>query len=79
VDEDDHRAGGLLHDLLDQLEGVLRALPEPDQGHVGALPGRHGAHVPDLDLPSDHLVPEGGDDGRDEGKPVLALVRDQYP
>jgi hypothetical protein len=31
VDQDDHRTGGLLDDLLDQTTGVLGAFPEPDE------------------------------------------------
>jgi hypothetical protein len=78
VDKDDHRAGGLLHDLLDQREGVLGALSQPDQRDVRSLPGGHGSDVVDLDLAGDHLVPERGDDRRHEGQPILSLVRDQH-
>ena len=67
VDEDDHRAGGLLHDLLDQGESVIGALAEPYEGHVRTLPGGDRTHVVDLDLTGDHLMPEGGDYGCYEG------------
>jgi len=62
VDQDDHRTGGLLDDLLDQTKGVLGAFPEPDESYVGSLPRRDGPHVLDLDFARNHLAPEGGDD-----------------
>ena len=77
VDEGDHRAGGLVHDLLDQVKRVLGALAEADEGDVRPLPRRHRSDVLHLDLARDHLVPERGDDRRDEGQAILALVRDQ--
>ena len=75
--QDDDRAGGLAHDLVDQLERVLGAVTEPDEGDVGALTGGDGAHVVDLDLARDHLVSEGGHDRGDESQPILSLVGDQ--
>ena len=78
MDQDDHRAGGLLDDLLDQVERVLGALAEPDERDVGSLPGGHRADVFDLDLARDHLVPERSDDRRDERQAILALVGDQH-
>ena len=78
VKQDDHRAGRLLDDLLDQAECVLGALAQPDERHVRSLPGCHGTDVFDVDLACDHLVPERGDDRRDEGQAILALVRDQH-
>ena len=78
MDQDDHRAGRLVHDLLDQVERVLGALAEPDERDVGSLPRGHRADVLDLDLARDHLVPEGGDDRRDERQAILALVGDQH-
>ena len=78
VDQDDHRAGGLPHDLVDQVERMLRAVTEPDERDVGPLPGGDGAHVLDLDLARDHLVSEGGHDRRDQSQPILSLVGDQH-
>ena len=79
VEQDDHRAGGLAHDLLDQVERVLRALSEPDERDVGSLSGGHGADVRDVDLARDHLVSEGDHDRGDEREAILALVGDQDP
>jgi hypothetical protein len=45
-----YRAGGFLNDLLDQREGVLGALAEPDQRDVGPLSRCHRPDVVDLDL-----------------------------
>ena len=67
VDEHDHGAGRLLHDLLDQRQGVIRARAQPHQGDVGPLPRCHRSDVFDLDLARDHLVPERGNDGCDKG------------
>jgi hypothetical protein len=78
VDEGDDRAGGLVHDLLDHLERVLGALAEADEGDVRPFPRRHCCDVLNLDLARDHLVPESGDDRRDERQPILALVRDEH-
>ena len=78
VEQDDHRAGRLLDDLLDQAERVLGALPEPDERDVGSLPGGDGADVLDVDLARDHLVPQRDDDRRDESQAILALVGDQH-
>ena len=77
VDEGDDRARGLVHDLLDQVESVLGAFAETDEGYVRPFPRRHGSDVLHFDLARDHLVPESGDDGRDESQAILALVRDQ--
>jgi hypothetical protein len=77
VDECDHRAGGLLHDPLDQPERMIGALPEPDQRDVGSLPGGHRSDVFDVDLARDHLVPQCRDDRSDESEAVLALVGNQ--
>jgi hypothetical protein len=78
VEQGDHRAGGFSHDLVDQVERVLRALPEADERDVGSLPRRHGAHVFHIDLAGDHLVSEGDHDRGDEREAVLALVGDQH-
>jgi hypothetical protein len=77
VDEGDDRAGGLVHDLLDQVESVLGAFAETDEGYVGPFPRRHGSDVLHCDLVRDHFVTERGDNRRDEGQAILALVRDQ--
>ncbi len=79
VDEEDHRAGGLVDDLLDQAECVLGALAEPDERHVGSLTSRDTSHVFHLDLARDHFVTEFGDDRRDERQAILPLVGDQNP
>jgi hypothetical protein len=57
---------------------VLGALPEADEGDVGAFPRRHCSDVLNLDLARDHLLPESGDDRRDERQAIRALVRDQH-
>ncbi|HEV8565139.1 MAG TPA: hypothetical protein VGR41_09490 [Actinomycetota bacterium] len=79
MEENDHRAGRLLDDLLDQLERMGGAFPESDERDVGLLPGRHGADIGDVDLPSNHLVSKPSDDRRDERQAVLSLVRDENP
>ena len=66
-----------MHDLLDQVESVLGAFAETDERYVRPFPRRHGSDVLHFDLSRDHLVPESGDDGRDERQAILALVRDQ--
>jgi hypothetical protein len=66
MEKDDHRAGGLVHDLLDQVESVLRAFAETDEGYVRPFPRRHSSDVLDVDLAGDHFVPERGNDGCDE-------------
>jgi hypothetical protein len=53
---------------------VVRALPEADERHVGAVPGGHGAHIFDLDLARDHLMSQGDHDRCDERQAILALV-----
>ena len=67
----------LLDDLLDQAERMLGALAEADERDVRSLPRRDRPHVLDVDLTGDHLVPEAGDDRRDEGQPIRPFVRDQ--
>jgi hypothetical protein len=68
-----------VHDLVDQGEGMLRALAETDRRDIGSLPGGYGSDVLDVDLAGDHLVPEVRDYRRDERQPILALVGDQHP
>jgi hypothetical protein len=50
---------------------------EPDQRDIGALSGGDGADLRYLDLASDHLVAETGDDLGKQLQPVPPLVRDQ--
>src|SRR3954454_3753936 len=69
--------GGLMHDLVDQGKGMLRALSETDQGDIRPLLGGHGSDVHDVDLAGDYLMPEVRDDRRDECQPILALIGDQ--
>ena len=78
MEQDDHRTGGLLHDLLDQVERVFGALAESDKRDVRPLPGGDGPDVLDIDLACDHLVPECGDDRRYRHKVIRSFVRDQY-
>jgi hypothetical protein len=77
VEQDDHRAGGLVDDPVDQFERVLRAAAETDERHIGALTGRDLADVLDLDLACDDLVSQGDHDRGYEGETVLALIGDQ--
>ena len=77
MEDGDHRAGGLAHDLGDQLQCVLRARSEPDERDVGALPGRRRAHLLHVDLPRDHVVAETDDDVGQQLEAVALLVRDQ--
>ncbi|HVD42861.1 MAG TPA: hypothetical protein VNB58_04090 [Gaiellaceae bacterium] len=67
MDEGDDRARGLVHDPLDQVESVLGAFAETDEGDVRPFPRRHGSDVLHFDLARDHLVTESGDDRRYEG------------
>ena len=73
----DDGAGSLVDDLVDQLEGMLRAGPKSDERNVRALTGSDNADVLDLNLASDHLVPQRDDDRNDEIETILALVRDK--
>jgi hypothetical protein len=66
-----------VHDLLDQVECMLGALAEANKGDVRPFPRRHCSDVLNLDLARDHLMPESGDDRRDESQAIRALVRDQ--
>jgi hypothetical protein len=47
-------------------------------GDLNALAPRHCSDVLDLDFARDHLMPETGDDRRDERQAIRALVRDQH-
>jgi hypothetical protein len=77
VEEDDHGARCFPNDLVDQLQRVLRAVPEAHQRDVGTLPGGDRSDVGDLDLARDHLMPQSHHDRGHEGQASLALVRDQ--
>ncbi len=66
-----------MDDLRDQLERVLGAQAEPDQGDVGANPRGRGADFSDVDLARDHLVAETGHDLGEQLQAVPPLVRDQ--
>jgi hypothetical protein len=66
-----------VNDLRDELERVLGAQPQPDQGDVGALPCSDGADRSDVDLARDHLMAQAGDDLCEQLEPVPPLVRDQ--
>jgi hypothetical protein len=76
-EQGDHRAGGLAHDLRDQLEGMLRAQSETDERDVRLLPCRDGADLFHVHLASDHVVSEPSDDPRQQLEPLAPLVRDQ--
>ncbi len=78
MQQHDHRARSLTHDLVDQLERMLRARPESDERDVGPLSRGDWPDVRDVDLPRDHLVSECDDDRRDERETILALVGDQH-
>ena len=77
MDQDDHRAGGFPHDLVDQLERVLGTFAEPDKRDVGSLPGGHRTDVLDIDLARDHLVSQRRPRSERPEPAILALVRDQ--
>ena len=77
VQDRDHRAGRLAHDLGDQLERVHRALAEPDQRDVGMLPRGDRPDLLDVDLTRDHVVPEPDHDLGEQLQPLPPLVRDQ--
>ena len=73
----DHRAGGLVDDLPDQVERVLRIEAEPHQGDVGTFSRRHRADLGDRDLACDHLMPEPGYDRSEQREAFELLVRDE--
>ena len=78
VQQDNHRASGFMHDLVDQVERVLGALAQADQRNVGSLPGGDRADVRYINLSSDHLMAKRDHDRRDERETVTPLVRDQH-
>ena len=67
-----------MHDLRDQLQCVLGAEPEPDEGDVGVLPRGHRADFSDVDLAGDRLMAETGHDLGEQLETVSSLVRDQH-
>ena len=75
----DHRAGGLADNLSDQLECVFGGESEPDERNVGVLCRGDPADCLDVDLASDHLVAEPGDDLGEQFESVASLVGDQDP
>ena len=77
MQQDDHGAGALAHDLVDQSQSVLRIGSESDERDIGPLPSGHRADVLDVDSARDHFVAEGDHDRRDEREAVFALVSDQ--
>ena len=77
MEQDDDGAGCLLDDLLDHVERVLGALAEPDERDIGPFSRRNRPDVFDLDLASDHLMAESGNDRRDQRQAIPSLVRDQ--
>ena len=77
VEERDHRAERLGHDLGDLVQRVLGALAEADQRHIGALAGRDRGDVGDVDLARDHLVAEPVDHLCQQSSRSAPLIRDQ--
>ena len=75
----DDRAGGLLHDPLDQLQGVGGVVAEADQRDIGPRLGGQrgdGAHVGGRD---DDLVTERCDDAPHPLYALFAFVGDEDP
>jgi hypothetical protein len=82
VQKRDNRAGGLVDDLLDQLERMLRARTETDERNIRLFARRYWSNLADL---VEERSPrardwrqETGDKGRDIGQAVLALVSDEH-
>ena len=73
----DHGASGFPDDFRDQVEGVLRAEPETDEGDIRPLALGGGSNFLDVDLAGNHLVAEAGYDLRKQLEPIAPLVRDQ--
>ena len=61
----DHRARRFTDDLRDQLERVLGAQTQADEGYVGPLSLGRGTHFLDVDLAGDHVVTEPRHDLRE--------------
>ena len=64
VEHEDHRAGGVVDDLLDQLERVRGAFAEADQRDVRVLAPRRLGDFVDVELERDDLVSERAGDLR---------------
>jgi len=79
LEDRDYGAGGLADDLVDQVERVLAAFAEADQGDVGAFAGGQSGDVFDLDRAGDHLVSEARDDRGHLVQSAGPLVGDQHP
>jgi hypothetical protein len=78
VQERHNGAGGLVDYLLDELERVFRTRTETDERNIRLFARSDRSNLADLDLRSNHLMPETGDKRRDVGQPVLPLVRDEH-
>jgi hypothetical protein len=63
VQERDNRASRFMDNLLDQLQGMLRACSEADERDVRVLARGYRSNLGDIDLRRDHVVPEVGDQG----------------
>ena len=66
-----------MDDLGDQVQGVLRAQPEPDQRDIGMFPGCGYRDFHDVDLAGDHVVSEPDHDLGKQLQPIASFVRDQ--
>jgi hypothetical protein len=79
VEQRDHRARRLPHDLADQLKRVVGGQAEPDDRNIGALPRGRRSNLLDVDLTRDHVVAKCDHHLREKLQPVALLVRDQNP
>ena len=73
----DNGAEGAADDLCDQVQSVLRALPEPDECHVGTVFRRHRGNVRDMNLAGDHLMAEALYHLGKQRKTIRSFVGDQ--
>src|SRR5207247_6123794 len=78
VQQRDHGTRGFTDELRDQVEGVLRAKAETDEGHIRPLPLGGGSNLLDVDLASDHVMAEADYDLREQFEPIALLVRNQH-
>jgi hypothetical protein len=78
VEERDNRACRFVDNALDQFERMLRALAETDERNIRLFAGRYGSNLSDIDLGSDHFVPDVGDEVYDLCQAILALVGDEH-
>jgi hypothetical protein len=72
-----HRAGRLLDDAVDQLQGMSNVVSYADERDIGLNAVREVSDVCTLDLAGDDFVTERGDERCDDGEALLPLVRDQ--